>query len=44
MRIEKDEAVFKVTRRAVVDLELRNRGVQMEMTRGTTLRLGRVQQ
>ena len=37
-RIEKDEAVFKVTRPAVVDLELRNRGVQMEMTRGTTLR------
>ena len=32
------EAVFKVTRPAVVDLELSNRGVQMEMTRGTTLR------
>ena len=37
-KIEKDKAVFKVTRPAVVDLELRNRGVQMEMTRGTTLR------
>ena len=37
-KIEKDEAVFKVSKPAVVDLELRNRGVQMEMTRGSTLR------
>ena len=28
-KIEKDEAVFKVSRPAVVDLEVRNRGVQM---------------
>ena len=37
LRIEKDEAVFKVSKPAVVDLELRNRGVQMEMTKVTTL-------
>ena len=38
LRVEEDEAIFKVSKPAVVDLELRNRGVQMEMTRGSTLR------
>ena len=37
-KVEEDEAIFLISRPAVVDRELRNRGVQMEMTRGSTLR------
>ena len=37
-KVEEDEAIFLISRPAVVDRELRNRGVQMEMTRGCTLR------